>query len=45
MTESTIRVEGLHAYPQGEIFLLTKADGGYNALVYNTTGCGPCPDD
>ncbi|MGB8382864.1 MAG: hypothetical protein WCG47_16725 [Dermatophilaceae bacterium] len=44
MTE-TIRVEGLHAYPQGEIFLLTKADGGYDALVYNTTGLGPCPDE
>ena len=43
MTE-TIRVEGLHAYPQGEIFLLTEADGGYDALVYNTTGRGPCPD-
>jgi hypothetical protein len=44
MTE-TIRVEHLHAYPQGEIFLLTEADGGYDALVYNTTGRGPCPDE
>ncbi|MFC6239660.1 hypothetical protein [Longivirga aurantiaca] len=44
MTE-TIRVEGLHDYPQGEIFLLTEADGGYDALVYNTTGRGPCPDE
>ena len=25
--------------------MLTKADGGYDALVYNTTGCGPCPDE
>ncbi len=41
----TIRVEGLHGYPQGEIFLLTKHDGGYEALVYNTTGRGPCPDE
>ncbi len=38
-------MEGLHAYPQGEIFLLTKADGGYDALVYNTVGRGPCPDE
>lgn len=42
---TTIRVEGLHDYPQGEIFLLTEADGGYDALVYNTTGRGPCPDE
>ena len=41
----TIRVEGLHDYPQGEIFLLTTADGGYDALVYNTTGRGPCPEE
>lgn len=44
MTE-TIRVADFRAYPQGEIFLLTKTDGGYDALVYNTTGCGPCPDE
>ena len=43
MTE--IRVEGLHGYPQGELFMLTKAGDGYDALVYNTTGCGPCPDE
>jgi hypothetical protein len=36
----TIRVEGVHAYPQGEIFLLTEVDSGYDALVYNTTGRG-----
>jgi hypothetical protein len=45
MTNETIRVDGMRAYPQGEIFLLTKAGDGYDALVYNTTGCGPCPDE
>jgi hypothetical protein len=41
----TIRIEGVHAYPQGEIFLLTEVDSGYDALVYNTTGRGRCPDE
>jgi hypothetical protein len=45
MGEKSIRVEGMRAYPQGEIFLLTKAGDGFDALVYNTTGCGPCPDE
>ena len=44
MTNS-LRVEGLHDYPQGEIFLLTALEDGYDALVYNTTGRGPCPDE
>ena len=38
-----LRVEGTRAYAQGEIFLLTKAEGHMDALVYNTTGFGPCP--
>ena len=45
MAETTIPVEGMRAYPQGELFFLTKADDGFDALVYNTTGCGPCPDE
>lgn len=32
-------------YPQGELFLLTKTTEGFDALVYNTTGRGPCPDE
>jgi hypothetical protein len=43
MTETPLRVEGTRAYAQGEIFLLTKAGERLNALVYNTTGFGPCP--
>lgn len=43
MTEAPLRVEGTRAYAQGEIFLLTKAGDRLNALVYNTTGFGPCP--
>lgn len=35
----------MRAYPQGELFFLTKAKDGFDALVYNTTGCGPCPDE
>ncbi|MBG6226089.1 hypothetical protein IWX63_002675 [Arthrobacter sp. CAN_A2] len=42
---TTIRVEGMRAYPQGELFFLTKAKDGFDALVYNTTGRGPCPDE
>lgn len=45
MAETRIRVEGMRAYPQGEIFVLTKAGDGFDALVYNTTGCGPCPEE
>lgn len=41
----TIQVDGTRAYPQGEIFLLTKSEGAYEALVYNTTGRGPCPEE
>ena len=35
----------MRAYPQGELFFLTKTSDGLDALVYNTTGCGPCPDE
>lgn len=35
----------MRAYPQGELFLLTRAGAAYDALVYNTTGLGPCPDE
>ena len=45
MSETRIRVEGMRAYPQGELFFLTKAGDGFDALVYNTTGRGPCPDE
>lgn len=44
MTDSPLRVTGTRDYAQGEIFLLTEKDGGYEALVYNTTGFGPCPE-
>lgn len=33
----------MRGYPQGELFLLTKTTEGFDALVYNTTGRGPCP--
>ena len=45
MSARTIRVEGLRASPQGEQFFLTKAGDGWDALVYNTTGRGPCPEE
>lgn len=45
MVETTIRVEGMRGYPQGELFLLTRGGDGFDALVYNTTGRGPCPDE
>lgn len=35
----------MRAYPQGELFFLTQANEGFDALVYNTTGRGPCPDE
>jgi hypothetical protein len=43
VTETPLRVEGTRAYAQGEIFLLTRAGDRLDALVYNTTGFGPCP--
>lgn len=46
MTVTTpLRVEGTRAYAQGEIFLLSEAGDHMDALVYNTTGFGPCPKD
>ena len=46
MAESTpLHVEGTRGYAQGEIFLLTDADDHMDAIVYNTTGFGPCPKD
>lgn len=45
MVETPIRVEGMRGYPQGELFLLTRGADGFDALVYNTTGRGPCPDE
>ncbi len=46
MTETTpLRVEGTRGYAQGEIFLLVEAGDHMDALVYNTTGFGPCPKD
>jgi hypothetical protein len=44
MTDRPLRVEGTRDYAQGEIFLLTKAGDHLDALVYNTTGFGPCPE-
>jgi hypothetical protein len=43
VSEKALRVEDTRAYAQGEIFLLTRSSGRMNALVYNTTGFGPCP--
>jgi hypothetical protein len=43
MTEVPLRVDGIRAYAQGEIFLLTDAGERLDALVYNTTGFGRCP--
>ncbi|MBK9179485.1 MAG: hypothetical protein IPM45_07865 [Acidimicrobiales bacterium] len=45
MTSSPLDVKGTRDYAQGEIFLLTEQEGGYGALVYNTTGFGPCPEE
>ena len=45
MTDAPLRVENTRDYAQGEIFLLTMADENVDALVYNTTGFGPCPAD
>ena len=45
MAETPLRVENTRAYAQGEIFLLTQVGDHMDALVYNTTGFGPCPAD
>ena len=45
MTDASIRVEDTRAYAQGELFLLNQAGENVEALVYNTTGFGPCPAD
>lgn len=45
MADAPLRVENTRAYAQGEIFLLTQAGENLDALVYNTTGFGPCPAD
>ena len=43
MTDSTLHVDGVRDCAQGEIFLLTRSGDALDALVYNTTGFGPCP--
>ncbi|MEJ8632193.1 hypothetical protein [Streptomyces sp. MS2.AVA.5] len=43
MTDKQLDLENARAYAQGEIFLLRQAGDGFDALVYNTTGFGPCP--
>jgi hypothetical protein len=43
VTGTTLRVDGLRGYAQGEIFLLKKAGERLEAAVYNTTGFGPVP--
>lgn len=43
MTETPLRVDNTRGYAQGELFLLTRAGDRWDALVYNTTGFGPCP--
>jgi len=45
MTETALHVENLRGYAQGEIFLLNWVGEAFDALVYNTTGFGPCPAD
>jgi hypothetical protein len=45
MTDRVLHVENLRGYPQGEIFMLNWAGEAFDALVYNTTGFGPCPAD
>jgi hypothetical protein len=45
MTDTALHVENLRGYPQGEIFLLNRVGEAFDALVYNTTGFGPCPAD
>ena len=43
MTDSPLHVDGVRDCAQGEIFLLTRSGDALDALVYNTTGFGPCP--
>jgi hypothetical protein len=43
VADRSLRVDDTRAYAQGEIFLLTRAGEHIDALVYNTTGFGPCP--
>jgi hypothetical protein len=43
--EDQLRVDHLRGYAQGEIFLLNRNGDQMEALVYNTTGFGPCPAD
>jgi hypothetical protein len=45
VTGSTLRVDNLRGYAQGEIFLLNKAGEHFEATVYNNTGFGPIPAD
>ena len=42
MTDTPLRVENTRGYAQGEIFLLSRSGEAFEALVYNTTGFGPC---
>jgi hypothetical protein len=39
---SSLRMEDLRGYPQGEIVLLRRARHHFEARVYNTTGFGRC---
>jgi hypothetical protein len=43
VTGTTLRVDNLRGYAQGEIFLLKKAGEQLEATVYNSTGFGPVP--
>ena len=43
VTGTTLRVDNLRGYAQGEIFLLKKAGEHLEATVYNSTGFGPVP--
>lgn len=45
MTDTALHAENLRGYAQGEIFLLSRVGEAFDALVYNTTGFGPCPAD
>ena len=45
MTDTALHIENLRGYAQGEIFLLSPVGRAFDALVYNTTGFGPCPAD
>jgi hypothetical protein len=45
VADRILHVDGLRGYAQGEIFLLNRAGDHMDALVYNTTGFGPCPAD